>query len=341
LQLLELGQKYILVEKPMATSEEDCRAMKMAADEKGAVVSVCHVLRYTPLNLEVKRLISSGELGIILSIQHTEPVGYYHFAHSFVRGNWRRTDESSFSLLTKSCHDIDLIAFWMEDEVGGVVRSVSSFGSRRLFRKENKPSAAGAATRCMECAFESQCPYSAKSIYVDAAQRGVKGWPVSVLVDREVTKESVEFAVKHGPYGLCVYECDNDVCDNQIVNLQFQNGSTASFNMIATTEQICTRQTKIYGSKAEMTVDASRDEIRIYDFLTKTERIINPKANVPGTSSLRGHGFADYHLMDSFMRSVAQDDPSIISSDAKESLKTHIIVFKAEQSRLSNSSLSW
>ena len=345
LQLInEFGQKHILVEKPMCTNEKDCRAIVNAAETNGVHVSVCHVLRYTPFNLEVKRIITAGELGTVLSIQHTEPIGYYHFAHSYVRGNWRREDESSFSLLTKSCHDIDLIAFWMEDETGGQVKSISSFGSLRYFRKENKPKEAGdTTTRCLDCPFESKCHYSAKRIYLDAvSQRDVKGWPVSVLVDGEVTTESVEKALKNGPYGKCVYECDNDVCDNQVVNMQFENGSTASFTMIATTEQLCTRQTKIYGSKAELTADAKRGEIRVFDFVTNTERIIHPKAIAEDeTTSLHGHGGADFHLMHSFIRSVAEDDPSLISTNAEESLKTHALVFKAEQSRVCNSSLSW
>ena len=209
LQLInEFGQKHILVEKPMCTNEKDCRAIVNAAETNGVRLSVCHVLRYTPFNLEVKRIIAEGELGTVLSIQHTEPIGYYHFAHSYVRGNWRREDESSFSLLTKSCHDIDLIAFWMEDETGGQVKSISSFGSLRYFRKENKPKEAGdTTTRCLDCPFESKCPYSAKRIYLDAvSQRDVKGWPVSVLVDGEVTTESVEKALKNGQYGRCVYE---------------------------------------------------------------------------------------------------------------------------------------
>ena len=325
----------------MATSEEDCRAVADAANEKGANVSVCHVLRYTPLNLEVKRQIASGELGTILSIQHTEPVGYYHFAHSFVRGNWRREDESSFSLLAKSCHDIDLISFWMEDEVGGKVTSVSSFGSLRYFRKENKPPEAGDATRCSDCAFENQCPYSAKKIYLNAAQRGVKGWPVNVLVDEDVTPHAIESAMKIGPYGRCVYECDNDVFDNQVVNMQFENGTTAIFNMVATTERVCTRQTKVYSSKAELTADASRNEIRVFDFLTNTARIIHPRSSESVSSSLRGHGYADYHLMDTFIRSVAENDPSLISTNCHMSLRTHMLVFKAEKSRISNSTLSW
>ena len=157
-----------------------------------------------------------------------------------------------------------------------------------------------------------------------------------------MTTESVEKALKNGPYGKCIYECDNDVCDNQVVNMQFENGSTASFTMIATTEQLCTRQTKIYGSKAELTADAKRGEIRVFDFVTNTERIIHPKAIAEDeTTSLHGHGGADFHLMHSFIRSVAEDDPSLISTNAEESLKTHALVFKAEQSRVCNSSLSW
>jgi hypothetical protein len=70
---------------------------------------VLAVLRYSPYNTSIRQTISTGILGKIINIQHLEPVGRQHFAHSYVRGNWRNEKTASFSLMAKSCHDIDIL----------------------------------------------------------------------------------------------------------------------------------------------------------------------------------------------------------------------------------------
>ncbi|XP_049920088.1 uncharacterized protein zgc:154075 isoform X14 [Epinephelus moara] len=287
---------HILLEKPMATTAEDCRAIVEACTQSGVILSVGHVLRYDPLIHMIKELIDAGVIGDVMHIQHFEPVGFYHFAHSFVRGNWRNEAESSFSLLAKSCHDIDLIHHW-----AGARRclKVSSFGSVSHFRKKHKPT--GAGDRCLDCAIEKDCPYSARKIHLD---RGHTGWPVSVICQSsDPDIESVTKALKTGPYGRCVYECDNDVCSNQVVNMEFEGGLTAAFSMVAFTEEICNRKTTIYGSKGELSYDSH--EIRVFDFLTQRSTTHTPPSDAPGHFAMRGHGGADYHLMDAFISAVA------------------------------------
>ncbi|KAJ2319991.1 hypothetical protein GGI00_006309, partial [Coemansia sp. RSA 2681] len=242
---------HVLLEKPMATDLAGCQEVYSAAKKNGVMLAVCHVLRYTPYNRKIKQIIESGVLGSIVGIQHTEPVGHYHFAHSYVRGSWRNEAESSFSLMTKSCHDIDIIMYFL----GNDCRRVSSFGGISHFKQEKKPLAAAGAKRCVDCAYEAQCPYSAKKIYLEPAERGHKGWPVDVIVDDVVDIESVAEALKSGPYGRCVYECDNDVCDNQVVNMEFGDCRFASFSMVAFTKDICLRKTRIFGTRGELVGD--------------------------------------------------------------------------------------
>nr|CAB3262198.1 uncharacterized protein LOC100178609 [Phallusia mammillata] len=316
---------HILLEKPMATSEEDCTEICEACKEHNVMLCVCHVLRYYPPNLKIKELIESGIIGDVVTIQHLEPVGFFHFAHSYVRGNWRNTEQSSFSLLAKSCHDIDLICSWMPTQC----KRVSSFGSLNHFKPENKPKDAG--NRCTDCSVESTCPYSAVKIYLDRAKRGNFRWPVSIVTDvedLEVLKEKLQT----GPYGRCVYECDNDVCDNQVVNMEFEGGKTASFTMIAFTESVCARQTKVFGTLGELTYNGDI-EVDHFDFLSKQRKTYYCTSNA--TAGLGGHGGADFHLVQNFIKAVAENDPSYIKSGIDETLESHRIVFAAEQSRLS------
>ncbi|KAL9647473.1 hypothetical protein ABK040_006834 [Willaertia magna] len=321
----------ILLEKPMAINAEDCSKIAKAVEENNVMLAVCHVLRYAIYTQKVKEMIDKGLIGNIITIQHMEPVGYFHYAHSYVRGNWSNEKKSSFMLLAKSCHDIDWIVYMMKPH--RCVR-VSSFGSLMHCRKENKP--LGAASRCLDCpsTIESNCCYSAKKIYLDQVKYGETGWPVSVIVSsgEEPTIENVTETLRNGPYGKCVYESDNDVVDNQVVNLQFDNGATATFTMIAYTKEICERKTRIYGTKGEIELIGS--VATHYDFLTNESKKIDFGELIPKKStSLYGHDYADYYLMKSFIDAVGLNDPSLLLSNAKETLESHLLVFEAEKSR--------
>ena len=314
---------HMLLEKPMAPTPGDCRRIVRAVRDSGIIFAVCHVVRYTRYTQELKSLIDAGAVGEIVSMQHLEPVGYWHQAHSFVRGNWRNEAESSFMLLAKSCHDLD----WLRYVAGMPCEKLSSFGSLKHFRKEEKPAAAGDSARCLDCAHEPQCPYSAKKIYLGRLEQGHTGWPVDVLTP-DVTAEGITAALRSGPYGRCVYECDNDVVDNQVVNMQFAGGRTAAFTMTAF-NQANNRKTRIFGTLGELYGDGSR--IEHFDFLTdRTEEI---DTSAPDGSILGGHGGGDYGLMHSFVEAVATRDQGKVLSGPDESLETHRMVFAAERAR--------
>jgi predicted dehydrogenase len=311
----------ILLEKPMAPNEMDCHRIVNAAREAGVMLAVCHVLRYTRYTQMMKELIDSGAIGEVINIQHLEPVGYWHQAHSFVRGNWRNERESSPMLLSKSCHDLDWIGYIM----GEKCQSISSFGTLKHFRKAEQPE--GAADRCLDCNVESNCPYSAKRLYLSMVANGYTAWPVDVLAI-DPTVESVTEALRVGPYGRCVYACDNDVVDNQVVNMLFKGGQTATFTMMAFTE-MGHRKTRIFGTRGEIYGDGS--DIEHFDFLTNEKRTISTVSM--DASIMGGHGGGDYGLMDRFIQAVSDQNKELILSGAEESLETHRMVFAAELSR--------
>jgi predicted dehydrogenase len=312
----------ILLEKPMAPDPESCRRIVEAAQAQNNIFAVCHVMRYTNYTQRLKALVASGLIGEVVSIQHLEPVGYWHYAHSFVRGNWRNEAESSFMLLAKSCHDID----WLRYIMGRPCVQVSSFGSLQHFRREAKPVEASEAKRCLDCAYESQCPYSAKRFYLERLHRGDRGWPLDVITT-DFSELGVLDALRNGPYGRCVYECDNDVVDHQVVNLLYDNGATASFTMIATSETR-DRETIIFGTRGELR--GNGEKIVHYDFLSgRTEEMTT---DGPETG-MAGHGGGDYGVMKAFAAAVARRDPDLILSGPAESLETHLTVFAAERAR--------
>jgi predicted dehydrogenase len=256
-------------------------------------------------------------------MQHLEPVGYWHQAHSFVRGNWRNEKESSFMLLSKSCHDMD----WIRYIMGEPCESLSSFGTLKHFKRSEKPAAAGEAKRCLNCAYEPQCAFSAKKIYLGRLAQGETGWPVNVVAP-EPTVETVTAALADGPYGRCVYECDNDVVDNQVVSMQFAGGRTAVFTMTAF-NQAANRKTRVFGTRGELYGDG--DTIQVFDFLTDQTRTISTEMNEE--SAMGGHSGGDYGLMDRFVAAVAARDQAMILSGPDESLETHRMVFAAERAR--------
>ena len=313
---------HVMLEKPMAPTAAECRKIVRVAKKNQILFAVCHVLRYTTYTNALKKVIASGAIGDIVSMQHIEEVGWWHQAHSYVRGNWRNEKESSSMLLAKSCHDLDWISYIM----GHKCEAISSFGSLKHFRKAEKP--AGAGTRCLACGNAPSCPYSAVKIYLtDRFEKGLIDWPVNVLTP-VVTRESLMQALQEGPYGRCVYECDNDVVDNQVVNMLFAGGRTATFTMTAFAKG--DRKTRIFGTRGEISGDSST--IRVFDFLTQQTEVID--TNATDGSILGGHGGGDGRLMDSFVAALANHDQSRILSGPDATLESHLMVFAAEKSRL-------
>ena len=309
---------HILLEKPLATSADDCRRIAAAVREHGVMLAVCHVLRYAPYTRRIKQLLADGAIGEVVSVQHLEPVGYWHQAHSFVRGNWRNEQHSCFMLLAKCSHDVD----WLSHVVNSSPRRVSSFGGLRHFRSENAP--AGAGERCIACAVEADCPYSARRIYQRLYDEGCRGWPLTVLAP-EVTEANLDDALRRGPHGRCVYHCDNDVVDHQVVNIEFAGGQTASMTMTAFTRPAQDRHTRIFGTRGELRCDGRR--IEVYDFLTESVQT----HDVDGGAN---HAGGDDALIDAFARALTEDDPSALLTGLDESLASHLAVFAAEDARL-------
>lgn len=318
LKAMELGY-HLLLEKPMSNTEEECRIIAQTAGKTGRTLAVCHVLRYTPFYMTIKALLDKGEIGEVTTINQIENVGYWHQAHSFVRGNWRTVRETSPMILQKSCHDMDIILWLM----GKDCRRVHSFGSLRHFNVENAPD--GAPERCLDgCPHADACPYYAPKLYMDMNRTG---WPIDVITT-DFSLEGRRKALEEGPYGRCVYHCDNDVVDRQVVNLEFEGGAVATFTMTGLSADF-SRQLKIFGTKGQIEADMGTKEIVLHRFGEEKQTV---PIDMGGEAS--GHGGGDYGIMHDFISVLRNGGQSRTS--AAVSLQSHLICFAAERSRKEN-----
>ena len=317
---------HILLEKPVSPELSRCRELLEVARECHGQVIVCHVLRYTAFYNQLKELIDSGRIGNVVSVCANENVGYWHQAHSFVRGNWRNSKETSPMILQKSCHDMDIFT-WL---LGKKCRSVSSFGGTWLFRPER--ALEGAALRCLDgCQVKEACPFDAEKIYITSPKTGrARGdsWITSVL-SVENTVESTYRALREGPYGRCVYQCDNDVVDHQQTNLLLEDGSTVSFTMCAFTEN-CYRTFKAMGTQAEIEADTRSNLIHIRVF-GQPEEVIDV-GRLAG--DLKGHGGGDSGIIRDFLELLRGGVLNGRTTTLENSMESHFIALAAEESRL-------
>lgn len=309
----------ILLEKPLSNRKDECVLLNEYNKIFKGFVAVCHVLRYAPFYKKMKEIIDSGILGDVITIEHSEGVGWWHQAHSFVRGNWSDTSKSSPMILAKSSHDMDII-LWL---IGKHCKKISSFGSLIHFKKENAP--AGSTYRCTdECKIEPECPYSALKLYLNMENTG---WPVNTI-SNDLSFEGKMKALKEGPYGVCVYHCNNDAVDHQVVSMEFEEGKTASFTMSGFTQ--IGRKIRVMGTMGEARGDGKT--IKVINFRNNTEKII--ATGKGGDTITTGHGGADHGLLSAFIKAVKNNDISYISSTLDISLESHLMAFAAEESRI-------
>lgn len=314
----------VLLEKPVAQTEKECKAILAQAKKYDRIVAVCHVLRYAPYFEALRKVVKSGEIGDLVSIQHMEPIQYAHMAHSYVRGKWRDSKKTTPIILAKSCHDLDIIR-WIVDKP---CRTITADGSLYYFRPENAP--ADAPARCTDgCPHESTCPYSAIDIYV----RRKKHLRVFDLTDNKDEAAIME-KIRTTEFGRCVFRCDNDQCDHYVTNMVFDDGITASFTMDAFTPW-GGRRTRIMGTRGF--IEGDMKKFTVYDFRTGRKRVWDKKVSEVAEYRGAGHGGGDYALARDFVEAVAAHDPSRLSSTIDASIESHIMGFKAEKSRKSMS----
>lgn len=316
--LMALDKGYdVLLEKPIALTEEDCRKILEKSRATGRIVGVCHVLRYSPYFRQLKEIITSKTIGDIVSVQHMEPIGFSHMAHSYVRGNWHNSNTTSPIILAKSCHDTDILR-WLINEP---IEDLQCFGDLSHFKQENAPP--GSTERCTDgCTVENSCPFSAlqiyyrdrKRLYVFDLPEKRRNWDYIILKKLKTTD-----------YGRCVYRMNNNQPDHLTVNMRFGKNITATFSMEGLTsyEGRCTR---IMGTRGDIVGDM--EQYTITDFRTGHQTSWSLKTDF--------HGGGDHRLVQDWVQAVGHQNPAILSSTIDVSVVSHLMAFAAERSRLNH-----
>lgn len=322
LKAMERGYD-ICLEKPAAVTMEDCVKIRDTANRLGRKVMLTHVLRYAPFYQQVKRWIDDGTLGEVVTINQTENIAYWHFSLSYVRGPWRKMEESSPTIIAKCCHDLDILN-WL---IPSKCTSVSSYGNLFYFNKAH--ALEGSADYCVDCAPEvkEKCLYNAYDIYPQRMNNFVVGGTAR-LKDRDIYEVLDK---KEDVIGRCVFRGENDAIDNQVVNMIFENGATAHLTMCAFSER-CYRYIKVHGTKGEVYGDTEEGILYLTEF-GKPMQTINVN-EMTDRSLDDGHGGGDYFLYRDFMDYISINSPSFTRTTIDDSIESHLIGFKAEESRL-------
>lgn len=304
----------VLLEKPISPSEKECRNILELSKKTGRIVAVCHVLRYAPYFIKLREIIQSGVLGKVVSMQHFEPIEHVHMSHSYVRGNWHNSDQTTPIILAKSCHDLDIMK-WLLDKS---CTHIQAFGSLSWFRSENAPE--GSTARCTDgCAAEASCPYSALKIYYRGRQRN---HVFDLPEDKSKQEAAVLEYLKTTNYGRCVYRMDNNQPDHYTCNILFEDDITAAFSMEAFTSYHG-RRTRIMGSLGDIVGDMQQFELT--DFLSGEKTVWKQNAD--------GHGGGDWRLVSNWIQAVSRQDSSLLTSTIAASIESHVMGFAAELSR--------
>lgn len=322
LRAIALGYD-ILLEKPASPTLEQCEDLDQKARVAGVKIGLCFVLRYTPFYRTVRSVIDSGKLGRIISLHACEGVEPYHQAHSFVRGHWAKSADSSAMILAKCSHDTDLLCWFADSEI----KQVSSYGKLEYFQEKNAP--AGATARCSDgCPHKGTCFYDAHRYLTDK-----RTWLRMVMDDAANADDArIMNFIETTPWGRCVYHCDNDVVDHQVIAGEMQNGISVTFTMTAFD---LGRSIEIYGTLGSLKgghawKESGAFELSCRDHATgKVEEILIEDS---GDVGYAGHGGGDFGIVDSLDRLFGANGSL---SPGLDGLAGHRFALLAEKSRLS------
>lgn len=323
LPLLEKGY-HVLLEKPICPTKAELLQLLQTARRTDRRVLVGHVLRHAPFYAEVRRRVAAGEIGEIITVNTAERVSYHHMAVAFVRGKWSRKADGNPMMMSKCCHDLDLIG-WMK--AGVRPTHVASIGNRMHFRPEQAPE--GSGTRCLvDCPIERECDYSARKHYLEMDLWGPYAWHCLEYLGEPTMEDKIQSLSTDNPVGRCVWKCDNDVVDHQSVLIEFADGCIANHTLTTGTAKPC-RTIHLVGTKGEIEgcMEDGTFVTRFPDVRPGCEYTETP---VTLDATADGHGGGDSRLVADFIRVVRGEQPSLSTTQLEDSIYGHLMGFAAD-----------
>ena len=311
-QVLLVKGYDVLVETPVANSLDELVHLKeYSLKNKDRLFMVAYNNRYSSFYTKLKEIVDDKKLGDLINISYNVDIGYQNFVHNYVRGNWRITSDTATIMLTNSCQDIDM----MINLSKGKCQKVSCFSDLRIFNWENFNTKM--SENCFRCGEEELCPFSAKKIYLQEDKL------INNSVHINPTKDNLEAILKQGPYGKCVFYCDNDVCDNLTSIFKFDNKVTSNFNINAFTKE-SDKKIRLFFKEGEVEASFKQKEIKIKSFLNTDEKII--KIDQENT---------DEKLFVDFIDRVKNKNYKSCISDVGSVIESHVATFAAEFANVS------
>ena len=319
---IENGYK-ILLEKPITPNFEQLKDMAFHVKNKSNEIIITHTLRYTSFYKKIKEIIDKDIIGKIKSINHKENVGYFHFAHSYVRGKWRDETTSAPLFLAKSSHDFDLFT-WL---LGKRCVEVLARGEQSYFKQENHPANAG--KRCLSCSIESDCPYSALHIYLSRDEENP--WPKVISRDFP-PRPVIKLGIKYTDLGRCVFLCNSTMPEFLEAYLKYEDNINVNFTLNGLSKNM-NRITCFYGTKGELKADFEKNKIIINHFKGE-KQIIEPPVKAGY------HGGGDINMIEDFIDFLYKGSGNKDLTTFEASIESHLTAFAAEKSRLSKKKVS-
>ena len=321
----------VLLEKPICNDTKELVELMNESKKYDKKLMICHVLRYTPFYRTIKKIINSGELGNLITIEAAEHVYIPHMLASYIRGKWRSEKEcGSAMMMAKCCHDTDLLC-WLNS--GNKPDEVSSFGSRSTFVPANKPT--DAADKCFDCKYKETCIYSCfqniKNKHMDPIifNNAVAGKRYDELTDDEKIK-----VLKESPsLGYCAFSGPQDLVDHQSTIVKFENGVTCALTMTGGTSYPC-RTMQVILTKGEIYGTFEFSKVHVRKYIHDKFKVENKTIYLGDVGN--GHGGGDIRLVEDFVDYVRTGKKSISLTEIEDSIDGHLVGIGADISDKNN-----
>ncbi|NLF93552.1 MAG: Gfo/Idh/MocA family oxidoreductase [Oligosphaeraceae bacterium] len=276
----------VFLEKPMARSSAECRAIIAAEKRSGRRVFMGFNLRFNPVCAKTLELIAGGRIGRVQQMVCTD---YYSGGFSYFR-RWHRLRANSGGLtVEKGCHSIDQLNSY----AGSIPVRVAAFGGLDRFKPDPEGS-----DYCSNCGKAGTCPY-----YMDMA-KAEETTRITTGIDGIVVNGGEKL-------DLCVFNSDKDTNDNITIIIEYENSVRASLVECFTSSCQATtgRQFIINGWNGQIWTELKDRKIQVFDNAPGQPALSPEIPAIPAGSGR--HGGADNQMLEYVISTIAHDRPNL------------------------------